>query len=60
MQSSVNFLLLFDQIGHYLAKAPNASQQELETAKVAFDTIYNAFYPKSCAICPDHVVRKNF
>lgn len=39
-----NFPLLFERIGNYLAKAPNASQEELEAAREALHTIVDTIY----------------
>jgi len=56
MNGLPNFPLLFKQIGNYLAKAPNASQQELDAAIEAYHTIYITIYhppqPLRCTIFP--------
>jgi hypothetical protein len=65
MEGLPNFPLEFKRIGNYLAKAPNASSQELEVARVAFDKIVGTIYYGSEPACSrpcgggGHVVVKN-
>lgn len=54
MSGLPNFPLLFKQIGNYLAKAPNASQEELDAARTAYNTITGTVYYMSPSVkCPD-------
>ena len=54
MKGLPNFILDFERIRNYLAKAPNASQQELDAAKEAFNTIVLTIYAGSAPIRCDH------
>jgi len=44
MEGLPNFPLLLQQIENYLEKAPRGSQQELEAARAALNTIVEIFY----------------
>jgi hypothetical protein len=65
MKGLPNFPLEFKRIGNYLAKAPNASQQELKVARDAYDKIVGTIYFGSEPACDrpcggGHAIVKNW
>ncbi len=61
MKDLPDFMLLFDQIGHYLSNPANASLHDLKVAQDAYDvlvrTIYRATVPSEKRECNhDHTI----
>ncbi len=54
MRHTVDFPLLFDRIREYLAHAPHATDEQLESAKEAYNTLVSTIYTGWPLVKCDH------